>query len=170
MLSTTPFDVSPDNAPRKIGSFSGKILVDLDETLYLRNSTEDFIDCASPRIVARLIVKILDVLKPWRLTGGHATRDVWRLGFIRILFPWTALLWRRRIRLSGIHLLNPQLHQALSEARQKPRIVTVGFYPVVKPLIAALGYDPETVIAARPWTFRDRRNGKLWLAQRAISA
>ena len=169
MFSTTSFDTDPADAIRTIRSFSGQILVDLDETLYLQNSTEDFIDCASPRIFAKLVTKILDVLKPWRLTGGHATRDVWRLAFIRILFPWTGLLWRRRIRLSGARFLNQQLHQALVDAKPHTTIVTVGFVPIVKPLITALGYNSETVIAAQPWSFRDRRNGKLWLAKKSMS-
>lgn len=169
MFSTTPFDTEPTDATRTIRSFSGQMLVDLDETLYLQNSTEDFIDCASPRILARLVNKILDVVKPWRFTGGHATRDVWRLAFIRILFPWTGIAWRRRVRLSGTRLLNQDLHQALMAANQNLKIVTVGFVPIVKPLIAALGYNCEAVIAANPWSFNDRRNGKLWLAKKSMS-
>ncbi|MBW8723258.1 MAG: hypothetical protein JF626_15815, partial [Polaromonas sp.] len=141
MFSTTPFDASPADALNAVRSFSGQILVDLDETLYLQNSTEDFIDCASPRIVARLVTKVLDIIKPWRMTGGHATRDVWRLAFIRILFPWTGLIWHRRVRIYGQQLLNQGLHQSLTSANQNVRIVTVGFVPVVKPLIAALGYN-----------------------------
>jgi hypothetical protein len=68
----------------------GPVLVDLDETLYLRNSTEDFIDCARPALLALalLLLRILEVLKPWRLTGGINTRDTWRLCAISTLFPF----------------------------------------------------------------------------------
>jgi len=169
MPSTTPFDVEPAEALRTIRSFSGDILVDLDETLYLQNSTEDFIDSASPRILARLLIKFLDILKPWRVTGGHATRDVWRLACIRIVFPWTGWLWRRRIHRASRSLLNQELHQALADSNQNITILTVGFTPVVKPLITALGYRLDAVIAANPWSFKDRRNGKLWIASRRFS-
>jgi hypothetical protein len=37
------------------------VLVDLDETLYLRNSTEDFIDCAWPGPLALLLLWVLEV-------------------------------------------------------------------------------------------------------------
>ena len=42
------FDTSPDNALRTLVEHRGRVLVDLDETLYLRNSTEDFIGSAWP--------------------------------------------------------------------------------------------------------------------------
>jgi hypothetical protein len=48
----------------------GPLLVDFHETLYLRNSTEDFIDSARPGLLALLLLRALDVLKQWRLTGG----------------------------------------------------------------------------------------------------
>ncbi len=59
--------------------FRGPVLVDLDETLFLRNSTEDFIDTARPGILALLLMRLLDVLRPWRWSGGERTRDVWRV-------------------------------------------------------------------------------------------
>ncbi len=37
------------------GRHRGPVLIDLDETLYLRNSTEDFIDCAHPALAALLL-------------------------------------------------------------------------------------------------------------------
>jgi len=40
--------MAPDAALRAIAAFGGLVLVDLDETLYLSNSTEDFIDVVRP--------------------------------------------------------------------------------------------------------------------------
>ena len=78
-LATSQYTVSTDAALEAIRAFEGPLLVDLDETLYLRNSTEDFIDCAWPGLLALLLLRVLDVLKPWRLTGGINTRDTWRV-------------------------------------------------------------------------------------------
>jgi hypothetical protein len=50
--ATCPYDASPDFTIAAIGAHEGPLLVDLDETLYLRNSTEDFIDCAWPGLLA----------------------------------------------------------------------------------------------------------------------
>src|ERR1700735_4139967 len=88
----TPYDASPDDAIAAIAVHEGPLLVDLDETLYLRNSTEDFIDCARPGLLALLLLRVLDVLAPWRLTGGIDTRDTWRVCAISALLPWTR--WR----------------------------------------------------------------------------
>jgi hypothetical protein len=46
--ATCQYDASPDYTLAAVCTHEGPLLVDLDETLYLRNSTEDFIDCARP--------------------------------------------------------------------------------------------------------------------------
>ena len=79
-LYVTPYDASPDNAIAAISAHDGPVLVDLDETLYLRNSTEDFIDCARPGLLALMLLRLLDLVGPWRMIGGEQTRDVWRVG------------------------------------------------------------------------------------------
>jgi hypothetical protein len=88
-LATCQYDASPSEALAAVRTHQGPLLVDVDETLYLRNSTEDFIDCAWPGLLALLLLRVLDVLKPWRLTGGIDTRDTWRVCAISIFFPWT---------------------------------------------------------------------------------
>ena len=65
------YTASPDAALEAVRAYEGPLLIDLDETLYLRNSTEDFIDCARPGLLALLLLRVLDVLKPWRLTGAR---------------------------------------------------------------------------------------------------
>ncbi|MDE2252638.1 MAG: hypothetical protein KGL25_14670, partial [Gammaproteobacteria bacterium] len=87
---------TPEAALAELAAYRGTLLVDLDETLYLRNSTEDFLDSACPGLLALLLLKCLDALKPWHLTGGAPTRDVWRVRLVMILMPWTLSRWRRR--------------------------------------------------------------------------
>src|SRR5271154_2305200 len=91
------YDTSPDVALAAVQAHEGPLLIDLDETLYLRNSTEDFIDCARPGLLALLLLRALDVLKPWWLTGGIDTRDTWRVCAIATFFPWTRRRWRAKV-------------------------------------------------------------------------
>lgn len=169
MSATTPFDCSPELSLQTIQSFDGLILVDLDETLYLRNSTEDFLDSAAPGLLVLSLLKLLDLLKPWRLTGGHPTRDVWRVQAVRILLPWTMLAWRRRVAQLATQFANSALVTALKTRSTPPIISTVGFKPIVLPLIAALGFGSSRVIAARA-NFTDRRKGKLRLVSEELSS
>jgi hypothetical protein len=73
-LAISQYDASPDDALAAIRTYEKPLIVDLDETLYLRNSTEDLIDCAWPGPLALLLPRVLEMVKPWRLTGGHRYR------------------------------------------------------------------------------------------------
>ncbi|MDP3824813.1 MAG: hypothetical protein Q8R33_25355 [Burkholderiales bacterium] len=161
----TRHDVSPEAAIDAIRGHNGPILLDLDETLYLRNSTEDFIDSARPRLPALLLMRLLDLVKPWRTTGGEVTRDVWRVRLISMCFPWTANLWKTRVTALATAFTNQRLMAVLGPHGASPIITTAGFEPIVGPLVAALGLPQARIVAARLWTFADRRGGKL---QRAI--
>lgn len=163
----TAHDVSPEAAIRAIQDHDGPVLLDLDETLYLRNSTEDFIDSAYPRLLALLLMRILDILKPWRWTGGEATRDVWRVRLISICLPWTRNRWRSRVVELAQSFTNLRLMTAL-KAGTTPIIITVGFQPIVAPLVAAIGLPQAQIVAARLSTFSDRLQGKLHLVVGAL--
>ncbi len=160
-------DASPSATLESVRTFEGPILVDLDETLYLRNSTEDFIDTARPALVAYLVLKLLDVLRPWRMTGPE-TRDVWRVRLVLLAFPWVLPLWRRRVaRLVRDHT-NLPLIDALNARPIPPVVVTLGFRPVVAPLVAAMGLGEARIVSARVWNAADRRNGKLAFTRRDL--
>lgn len=154
------FDTTPAAALSAIAAYSGPILVDLDETLYLRNSTEDFLDLARPALLAVLLLRVLDFVQPWRWSGGDATRDVWRVQLIRCLFPWTKGRWCKEVSRLAREFTNVPLMKVLKEQPQFI-VVTIGFTPIVQPLVAALGLPNTRVISARPTVFADRRLGKL---------
>lgn len=164
----TPHDVSPEMAIGAILSHSGPVLLDLDETLYLRNSTEDFIDSVRPRLPALVLMRLLDVVKPWRWTGGEATRDVWRVRLISTCFPATENRWRNRVAGLAKDFTNLRLMSALKRPGAMPIITTAGFQSIVAPLVAALGLPQAQIVAARLSTFADRRDGKLHLAVVAL--
>jgi hypothetical protein len=166
---TCRYDASPDAALAAIRAHDGPVLVDLDETLYLRNSTEDFIDCARPRLLALLLLRVIEVLKPWRLTGID-TRDTWRICAISSFFPWTRWRWHAKAPFFGRRYVNQELKAALKARAQPPVILTAGFKPLVGPLLPAMGFADAPLIAARMYSFADRRNGKLPMATREIGA
>ena len=169
-VATFPYDAPPDVALAAVLVHDGPVLVDFDETLYLRNSTEDFIDCAQPAFLASLLLRVLDVLVPWRLTGGIDTRDIWRVCAISTLFPWTHWRWRARIAVLAKHYVNHELKTALKARAQQPVILTAGFMSIVAPLSAAMGFADARLIAARLYSFADRRDGKLRMAVRELGA
>jgi hypothetical protein len=162
--SSTPHDVTPQIAIDAILQHRGPILLDLDETLYLRNSTEDFIDSARPRLLALLLLRLFDALEPWRWTGGEVTRDVWRVRMISVCFPWTSAVWKQRVAGLAVTFGNRRLLAALDSRAATPIITTVGFQGIVTPLVTALGLPQARIVAARLSHFADRRCGKLHMA------
>jgi hypothetical protein len=166
--SASRFDCTPEAALAALAGFDGLLLVDLDETLYLRNSTEDFIDSAVPGLLALLLLKLLDLLKPWRWTGGPLTRDAWRVRLICVLMPWTLMLWRRGVQQRAASYTNQPLAATLRARAAAPLIATVGFLPIVAPLVAAMGFAEARIVAARLFVFEDRRGGKLRLLSAAL--
>jgi hypothetical protein len=164
------YDASPLVALAAVRAHEGPLIVDLDETLYLRNSTEDFIDCARPGLLAFLLLRVLEVLKPWRLTGGIDTRDTWRVCAISIFFPWTHWRWRANAPFFAERHVNQKLKAALKVRAEPPVILTAGFRPIIAPLLGAMGFANVPLIAARMYSFADRRNGKLHMATRELGA
>lgn len=162
------YDASPERAIEAVGAHRGPLFVDLDETLYLRNSTEDFIDQARPGLIAVLLLRLVDSLRLWKLTGGAPTRDVWRVGLIWMLFPWTRARWRARAPELAREHGNQALVAALQGNPEQVVILTAGFRPIVEPLVAALGFPQTPIVAARLASFADRRKGKLHAALNAL--
>ncbi|HTE42395.1 MAG TPA: hypothetical protein VK629_16350 [Steroidobacteraceae bacterium] len=151
---------------------NGPVLLDFDETIYLRNSTEDFIDSARPALLALIVMRVLDALKPWRWTGGVGTRDVWRVRCIQLLFPWTKHSWAKRVRRLAETATNTSLCDAIKRRAQtvaSPTIITtLGFDSIVTPLAAAMGLGHLKIIACRATVFSDRREGKLRVVVKSI--
>lgn len=153
-----------------LAAHRGPVFVDLDETVYLRNSTEDFIDLTRPGLLALLLLRLLDFVRPWRWTGGDVTRDCWRVRLVWLLFPWTYARWRAAVPRLAREFANEELIQALHRRGGEIVVLTAGFQPIVEPLIAALGVSPARVVAAGLASFEDRRLGKLHAALQAVGA
>jgi hypothetical protein len=153
------------------------LLLDFDETYWLRNSTEAFLDSVRPAWPAAILLRVLDGLRPWQLLPGpdkaHVWRDWLRVMLVVVLFPWSLPRWRRQATALGPRWLNPVLAGHVARAPADRRwIVTNGFRPIVAPLVAALepGHRPMLLASPLLTGFAWRRLGKRAVAEAALGA
>lgn len=121
------------------------IVVDFDETLWLRNSTEEFLDSVRPRWLAAMVLQLLGFTQPWRLMQRgkpNHYRDWIRVAAVLLVAPWSLWLWRRKAAELGPRFVNRPLYEAL---RSRPRaglcVVSFGFREIVQPLLLAIDRD-----------------------------
>jgi hypothetical protein len=144
------------------------VIVDLDETLFLRNSTEEFIALARPALLAEFLLRCLDRLRPWRLRpwrwfGGDSCRDTWRILLISLFFPWTYALWRRECALQVARYVNAPLRDVLTKVPGPVIIASNGYRRLIRPMLPHLGLPNATLIACDIRRIPHRRDGKMAL-------
>lgn len=149
-------------------SHEGPAIVDLDETLYLRNSTEQLIALATPGIVAAYLLRVLDIVAPWRWTGGWDCRDNWRLLLVLCLFPWTLGRWRRFCRDQASSFVNVPLRDALS-GRSDLIVASNGYRRVIVPLMRSFDLPEARLICCDLRRFSHRTGGKLKLVREHLT-
>lgn len=149
------------------------VIVDFDETLFLRNSTQEYLGSLYPQPVGKLFLSVLKKIKPWRwLPKQFRARDVsqdWVLVVLAtLLFPWTLLVWHWRAPKLAHRHCNLRLAQAIDKNQAARTVIaTLGFRFIVAPLVAALPmatvHQPGfKLIACRFWRgAADRAAGKL---------
>ena len=157
------------------------IVVDFDETLFLRNSTEAYLDSVYPRPAGAALLFALKALKPWRLLPSYMRKDEVAKDWCfvvaaTLLFPWTLLVWQHRAKALSKQYWNEPLIAAM-RANDKAEIVvaTLGFGFIVKPLLKYLPlhlsthFSRRNVIACRFWQgAADRAKGKLEMVREAL--
>jgi hypothetical protein len=150
---------------QKVTSAS-QVLVDFDETLLLRNSTEEYLGTLQPKIVGIYFLTLLDYLKPWNWfpgrLRGEVSRDWVRVASATMLFPWTLLLWPGYAKkLAQIHQNQILVNALQSNSYLKVSVTTDGFRPVVAPILRHLQLDGAELHACRLWLGGvDRLHGK----------
>jgi hypothetical protein len=147
-------------------------LVDFDETLWLRSSTEAYLAGARPRWIAVAIQRGLDVLRPWSVLPGDRKsflyRDWLRVLTITVLLPWTLPLWRRRAPALAARWRNRELMLAL-EGAGPVCVVSFGFGPLVRPLLAEVLPGARLVVVSDILRgYRVRAQGKRVAVERVL--
>jgi len=174
----------PEKAVEAIqtAGMNNPIIVDFDETLFLRNSTEAYLDSVYPRTAGAFFLMGLKALKPWKLLPARLRDDkvskYWFLVVaVTLLFPWTLLVWRSRAKSLAEKQWNQPLVAALN-ANPNAQIVvaTLGFDLILKPLLKHLPITlsasiENNVVACRFWQGAiDRAKGKCEMVTEALGA
>ncbi|NER25275.1 MAG: haloacid dehalogenase-like hydrolase [Symploca sp. SIO1C2] len=142
------------------------IIVDLDETLFLRNSTQEYLNTLQPQFLGAALLFLLSYLKPWNwLPGqikGDVSRDWLRVVIATLVFPWTLILWRWRTKQLANNHTNTKLIESLNQKSENPIIIaTLGFGFIVNPLVRHFSLPVKDVVACRFWRGAiDRWRGK----------
>ncbi len=123
------------------------VVVDFDETLWLRNSTELFLDRARPRWLAFLLLVAVDMFGRllWFRSEQrrHVYRDWLRLRVITLLMPWTVARWRRDAPTLGPRYANDELLDVLrAHGLDRVGVATTGMAELIEPLLSA--FAPQT--------------------------
>ncbi|QIZ76079.1 hypothetical protein [Ferrimonas lipolytica] len=143
----TLYQVSPDKVVEAVASTdkARTLLVDFDETLWLRNSTETFLANIKPAFLLAIVVQFLNLLKPWRWRSGSDSehyREVMRLKVILFLMPWAKGQWLQAAASLGPKYVNQDLLGALRQSgNTNIHVVSFGFSFIIEPLLAAI--DPN---------------------------
>lgn len=152
-----------------------RVLIDFDFTLFLSNSTEEFLGSAKPAFLAVLILKILALFKPWFLLspqhGYSIWRDAIRVWTIIILMPWTLLLFKNKAPAIFNQYLNQDLAKPLEKVKKQDTIIiSFGFKFIIQQLIAGSSFANANLVSSSIWRPTQlRQQGKLkYLASNGI--
>lgn len=163
------FDATPEQALTAIGGHDGPVIVDLDETLLLANSTTLFLDSARPAFLVYAVVKIVDLLRSRRSSEPKPDQDTARVRAVLTALPWTRWWWRRRVPKIVPELLNRPLIDRVRESGGPVVVSTKGYGPVVGPVIAQADLNGAQVVAMDPKSSEDRDDAKYRLTVDALA-
>lgn len=157
-LTPAPLQSSPEQALDCLAHINHPTVavLDFDTTLFLRNSTEEYLDILKPQAFGAIFLLVLDQIKPWRwlpkTIGGVESRDWVRVVLATLFFPWTWFLWRKRLRSWVPTEENKALVQVVAHnPNLRVMLVTRGFEFIVKPMLPYLSLHPEQVVGGRLW-------------------
>jgi hypothetical protein len=151
------------------------VILDFDETLFLRNSTAEYINSLRPRLIGWMLIMLLKVLRPWFwLPGNFRGKELkdWYLVIIpTILLPWTLLLWQQKARQLAEDYSNAEIISAVNNNPDAPIIVaSLGFNFIINPILQHMPLKYQQLVGCRFWRgASDRLQGKLSMMQSVLS-
>ena len=156
------------------------IILDFDETLFLRNSTEEYLDSIYPRPLGAAYLVAAKAIRPWRwlparLAADDISMDWMLVVFATLLFPWTLVVWQVRAKRLAQDYWNQPLVEAIAQNPNAQVIIaTLGFSWIVRPLLRHLPIQlsqtgGRNVISCSFWRGpSERAKGKLDRVAEAI--
>lgn len=145
------------------------VVLDFDETLFLRNSTEEYLRSIAPRWLAVLVLVALSILRPWQwfpgIPRGEQSRDWVRVYVLTSLFRGSCKRWEQIAPEIGRELSNRELLQALGRSESRNIVVaSIGYDFILRPLLKGMKIGEHKLVSCRFRTgLRDRERGKLAL-------
>ncbi len=169
--------INPENAIAAIANATNNtpVILDFDETLYLRNSTAAYINSLRPRLVGFGLIILLKIIRPWvwlpRPFGGSKTRDWYLVTIPTILLPWTLFMWQRNALKLAQEYSNSELISAVDGNTDAPIIVaSLGFNFIINPILQQMPIRCDYLVGCRFWRgTSDRNQGKLLMMQEVLS-
>ena len=151
----------------EINQDSEILILDFDHTLFLSNSTEEYLDSARPKILCALLLALIEGLKPWNLFPGEnkrfVHRDAIRILVVSTLLPWTYFLYIFRINHLLKKYLNSELIKIISSKKwNKIVIASNGFNLIINPILRKININFDMVLCAKLYPAKDaiRKIGK----------
>ena len=170
--STSPLDACVG----EISCDSDVLIVDFDHTLFLSNSTEEYLDTAFPAPASAFVLALIDWLKPWSLFPGEKKRFVYRdairVFLISLLFPWTYFIYLLKARKLVKKYLNPAVVGIVDSKKwSKTVIASNGFRFILRPLIRQIAYQFDVVIDSHIFPSKEgvRNLGKKSFIQKSLT-
>ena len=129
------------------------LVVDFDETLWLRNSTEEFLASVRPVVLAASVLWILDRLRPWRIIGGRRGAEIYkdwmRVLAVVLVAPWSLRVWEREAANRGRRHANLTLEVMIREASPCEVVVlSNGYQRIIGPLLVDLPLENVRLVAS----------------------
>ena len=144
-----------------------RIYVDFDYTLFRSSSTEEFLNLGRPAFIAAILLRVLNVLRPWSIGSQGRTAQVWRdpirTWVLLIFMPWTLWLFKRRAQALFGQLQNHELVPMLSGIDpNRIVIVSLGYEWLIRQLVRGSPLSNSRIVGSsffQPAALR--RSGKL---------
>jgi haloacid dehalogenase-like hydrolase len=150
------------------------IIVDFDHTLFLSNTTEEYLNLIKPRWLIALILAVLDFLKPWQFFRSEERdfiyRDHFRVLIATLFFPWIVLIWKRRAASLAAEFKNERLIDIIrSNGNKRIILASNGYSFIIKPLLKHYPISFTAVLGAKFLNgYLNRKQGKLSIIQNEV--
>ena len=144
----------------EISNTSEILILDFDHTLFLSNSTEEYLNFAYPRTISVFCLTFIDWFRPWNFLPGvnkrFIYRDFIRVLIISILFPWTYLVYLTRTKKISHAYENLEIINIVKTRHwEKIVLASNGFEFIINPLLKQMNVDFDIVIVS---TFFPNKN------------